>query len=207
MKGDEICMATIRAHQPSDETAWLRCRVLSFLDTAYFDDVVREKPHYVQPAIELIAEFNGVIVGLMDIECESEPETVCSPAPGMDSRTRGGMIWNLAVHPDFRRQGIARALLHEARKQALEQHLTYLQAWTRDDHEAQLWYLSQGFQLITSYLHVFLDGGKEIQTAMQCSIPGMLPVTAFAHYLGEDREEIKRRFKRVHECRLYQLQL
>ncbi len=29
----------ISAYRPADEQGWLRCRVLAFLDSAYFDDV------------------------------------------------------------------------------------------------------------------------------------------------------------------------
>ena len=29
---------TIRDYEPADEEAWLRCRVLAFLHTAYYDD-------------------------------------------------------------------------------------------------------------------------------------------------------------------------
>ena len=42
---------TIRPYQPSDEAQWLRCRVLAFLDTAYYDNVCREKEHYSNPSI------------------------------------------------------------------------------------------------------------------------------------------------------------
>ncbi|WP_250130156.1 hypothetical protein [Jeotgalicoccus sp. WY2] len=33
----------IRNYEEKDEKGWVRCRVLSFLDTAYYDDVHREK--------------------------------------------------------------------------------------------------------------------------------------------------------------------
>ena len=53
------------------------CRVLSFLDSAFFDDVRRSKEHYEHASIELVAEREGEIVGLIDVECETEPGTVC----------------------------------------------------------------------------------------------------------------------------------
>jgi hypothetical protein len=39
----------IREYVPADEASWLRCRVLSFLGTAYYDDVARfaESSHYL----------------------------------------------------------------------------------------------------------------------------------------------------------------
>lgn len=45
----------IRDYQIEDETSWVRCRVLSFLDTAYYDIVAREKERYQHPSIELVA--------------------------------------------------------------------------------------------------------------------------------------------------------
>ena len=41
----------------------MRCRVLSFLGSAFWDAVEREKERYEHPAIELVAEEDGEIVG------------------------------------------------------------------------------------------------------------------------------------------------
>jgi GNAT superfamily N-acetyltransferase len=137
----------LRAYRSSDEEAWVRCRVLSFLGSAYFDDVRREKERYERPAIELVAEEDGGIVGLIDVECEEAPGTVCSDRPGL-----GGMIYHLAVHPDHQRRGIATGLLQKAERLAAEQGLVRLEAWTRDDVHVQAWYESHGFAQIDSYL-------------------------------------------------------
>ena len=47
---------TIRPYRDDDEQDWLRCSVLAFLDTAYFDSLFRRKPEYASPAIELVAD-------------------------------------------------------------------------------------------------------------------------------------------------------
>lgn len=60
----------IREYNDSDEVGWVRCRTLSFLNTAYFDNVLNKKENYENPAIELVAELNGQIIGLIDIEYE-----------------------------------------------------------------------------------------------------------------------------------------
>ena len=77
----------IREYRDTDNLQWVRCRVLSFLDSAYFDNVLREKEHYENPSIELVAEDDGRIVGLIDLEYEKEKGTVCSNRNGL-----GGMI-------------------------------------------------------------------------------------------------------------------
>ena len=50
---------TIRPYREGDERGWVVCRVLSFLDASFFDDVRRTKERYVNPAIELVAERAG----------------------------------------------------------------------------------------------------------------------------------------------------
>lgn len=65
----------IRPYETADERAWVVCRVLSFLDTAYFDDVLRAKERYGRPALELVAEERGGILGLCAVECEEAAGT------------------------------------------------------------------------------------------------------------------------------------
>ena len=48
-----------RPFEAGDEAGWVRCRVLAFLDTAYFDDVHPHKEWYEGRAIELVAEVDG----------------------------------------------------------------------------------------------------------------------------------------------------
>ncbi|MFE6138452.1 GNAT family N-acetyltransferase [Bacillus sp. NPDC057893] len=185
----------IRAYKKDDEIGWIRCRALSFLDTAYFDNVFREKEKYENPAIELVAVYENQIVGLIDIEYELEERTVCSRGTGL-----GGMIWHIAVHPDFRRMKIGNQLLNEAEKLAKELKLNRLEAWTRDDLWVQRWYENNNFVNVDSYLHVYSDQTNEIKDVIESNMKQLYPVQTFSHYTGENKEEIRKQFKRVHDC-------
>jgi len=181
----------IRRYHADDEKGWVRCRALSFLDTAYYDNVLREKENYTNPAIELVAEINNQIVGLIDVECEQTPKTVCTGDRGL-----GGMIWHIAVHPDFQRMRIGEKLLHEAENMAKEKGISYLEAWTRDDQWVIHWYEKHGFVKGYSYLHVFIDHPEELK-----SINADLQfVQAWAHYAGDEKEKMKAAFHRTHDC-------
>ncbi|MDG0032520.1 GNAT family N-acetyltransferase [Priestia sp. Y58] len=193
----------IRDYKETDETEWVHCRVLSFLNTAYFDNVLRVKEKYKNSAVELVAVENKQIVGLIDVECESQKGTVCS---GLESRL-GGMIWHLAVHPDFRRKGIANQLLYEAENRVRKLGITYLEAWTRDDNWVNKWYLKNNFKVRTSYLHVFLERPTEIKKTISSSVHHLQPVQVFAHYTGPEKERVIREYNRVHECYCYQKKL
>ena len=191
---------TIRPYRESDERGWVVCRVLSFLDSAFFDDVRQEKEHYAHPAIELVAERAGEIVGLIDVECEEVPGTVCEDRPGL-----GGMIWHLAVHPDHQRQGVATELLQEAERLARERQVVRFEAWTRDDRGTQVWYESRGFERVSSYLHVYVDLNEGLRDRFPVGEDGLRPVKLFAHYVGDDPEAIRQRYARVHDGVLYEL--
>ncbi|WP_409369781.1 GNAT family N-acetyltransferase [Lysinibacillus sp. 38-6] len=191
----------IRDYQGIDEIGWVRCRVLSFLNTAYFDNVLQKKETYAQPAIELVAIADQQVIGLLDIEYEVQPHTVCSRGEGL-----GGMIWHIAVHPDYQRKGVAHQLLQEAEKRAQEKKLNRLEAWTRDDQWVNNWYINNQFSIVDSYLQVFMDS-EELKLAVTTDIPELYPVQAFAHYVGKEREKIKERFARVHECFCFEKKL
>jgi ribosomal protein S18 acetylase RimI-like enzyme len=184
----------IRPYEERDERGWLICRLLAFFDTAFFDAVEREKERYERPAIELVAEKEGKIVGLLDLECGSDG---LAARPGS-----GGMIWHLATHPDHQRQGIASALLAEAERQAREREIVRLEAWTRDDAATQRWYERHGFVRVDSYLHVYLE-----RDDLRAFDSELRLVKAFAHYTGDRPEEIRDRYSRVHDDVLYEKRL
>ncbi len=188
----------VRPYENADEREWVECRVLAFLDSAYHDAVERKKEHYDRPSIELVAEVDGAIVGLIDVELEDERGTVCEDRPGL-----GGMIWHLAVLRDFRHQGIAAQLLATAEAAARERGIERFEAWTRDDAWVQRWYESHGFVQIRSYLHVYVHGKSETAGVIRAELE-LKPVHVFAHYTGDRPDEIRARFERVHDCVCYE---
>lgn len=194
----------VRPYIPADEEGWVRCRVLAFLKTPYFDNVLQEKEHYANPAIELVAVAEGQVVGLLDIEYEREPGAVCSPHPTCSGPA--GMIWHLAVHPDWQGRRIGVALLQHAVREARKRGLERLEAWTRDDPSVQQWYVRQGFELMDSYWHVYITEREEVRRLTHADLPEVRPVAVFAHYFGNDAAVLKR-FERVHRCHRYDLLL
>jgi ribosomal protein S18 acetylase RimI-like enzyme len=187
----------LRAYTDADEQGWLRCRVLGFLDSAFYDDVRREKEHYAGPAIELVAVADRQIVGLLDLELDPEDGVL------WDTDRRGGVIWHVAVHPDYRRRGIASALVERALAGAREAGLEIVQAWTRDDPWVQEWYEACGFAKRYSYLHVYMQP-DEAREEVSLRSEGLKPVLAFAHYTGDDPDAVRRRFRRVHDDVLFE---
>lgn len=190
----------IRPYREDDERGWVVCRVLSFLDSAFFDDVRQAKEHYERPSIELVAERDGEIIGLIDVECDEPPGTICEDRPGL-----GGMIWHLAVHPEHQRRGVAATLVREAERLARVRGIERFEAWTRDDPGTRAWYDAMGFELVYSYLHVYIELDEGLRDLFPITSEELRPVKVFAHYVGDDRDGMRSRFSRVHDDALYEL--
>jgi N-acetylglutamate synthase-like GNAT family acetyltransferase len=181
----------IREYTPVDETAWLRCRVLSFLHTAYFDDVLRAKPDSQAPGLELVAvDGNGSVVGIMDTSIDGALATIDT----------------VAVHPDHQRRGLGRQLLERTRSRARALGATTLDAWTRDDADTLAWYRAMGFVESDHYLHVYANhytDRDEPGRAIGEPRPGLRPIMAFLHAGLADEEHLRGEFARVHVCRRF----
>lgn len=177
----------VRPYLRSDEQSWLRCRVLSFLGSSYFDDVKRSKTVFGNPSFELVAidpQVDNQVVGLLDLEIFGELATIDS----------------VAVHPDYARQGIAAALWAKALEQ-VPSSVTHLDAWTREDEAANRWYQSQGFELDTEYLHVFYEAEESGQGITVP--PGLRLETGFLHAELRHETQLRKEFGRVYRCRRY----
>jgi ribosomal protein S18 acetylase RimI-like enzyme len=178
----------IRDYRPADEQAWLRCRVLSFLSTAYFDDVMTAKQ---SPAVgaELVAVQDGLVVGILDFSMDGMLATIDT----------------VGVHPDHQRQGIGTQLFDLARTRAAALGATTLDAYTRDDEATLRWYRARGFTESDHYLHVYANyyaNADEPAQAVEAR-PGLFPIKVFVHAELEQEAEIRQKFQRVHVCRRF----
>lgn len=179
----------VRPYAAADEHSWLRCRVLGFLNTAYFDDVLHAKPHY-EHAIELVAIDRSSVVGVIDIAIDGSTAT----------------IETIAVDPTLVRRGVGTALLDEA-KRRLPASVGTLDAWTRDDAQANGWYSARGFLETFRYLHVYATSDEEAGKAISGTRHGMVMAKGFFHARIEEESLLRESFRRVHVCRRYALPL
>jgi ribosomal protein S18 acetylase RimI-like enzyme len=185
---DRAMPVQVRDYQPADEQGWLRCRVLSFLGTAYFDDVV---PAKTSPAVgaELVATDAGAVVGILDLSVAGTLAT----------------IETIAVHPDHQHRGIGTMLFDQARVRAAALGAATIDAWTRDDEATLRWYRARGFRESDHYLHVCADyyvSRDEPAQAVEPR-PGLEPIKVFLHATLDLEAEARKKFRRVHVCRRF----
>lgn len=177
----------VRPYQPSDEIGWLRCRVLSFLDTQYYDDVKIRRTVLAESSIALVAVTPaGEIVGILDIETDGD----------------AGTIDTIATHPDHQGVGIATALLEASLSRLDHDNIATLDAWTREDIAANRWYQSKGFAENYRYLHVYLSDGDD-HAGFTAPDGLSRPISVFTHGKIEDEIHMRTQFQRVYVCRQY----
>lgn len=190
----------IRDYRPGDEASWLRCRALSFLGSAYFDDVHSARTTFEGDAIQLVATMpkpahvrtpgTEQVVGILDVELWQEVD-------GTDRAT----IDTIAVHPDHQRAGIADELLARGLERLAGTGAATLDAWTREDEAATAWYVRHGFRIETEYLHVYADHDEA--GGFTSPEPLSRPVKVFCHARLDDEVALRERYSRVHRCRRY----
>ncbi|TFD87677.1 GNAT family N-acetyltransferase [Cryobacterium serini] len=182
-------MLQIRNYRVADERSWLICRLLSFFDTDYYDDVKICKTTFTNGRVELVAVRGEEVLGLLDVEIDGNAATIDS----------------IAVHPRAQRQGVASKLLHEALRR-LPENVTSLDAWTRATQSANAWYASAGFSENYRYLHVYKDSASG-DDGFESPAGLSTPVQAFMHAPIEFENELRERYSRVHVCRQYLMRL
>ena len=174
---------TVRDYDPADERSWLRCRVLAFLDTNYYDDVVTAKPPR-DAGLELVAVAGDQVIGLLDASVNGTEST----------------IETIAVHPDHRRLGVAQRLLNEITDRLQTRGATQVDAWTRDDEGTLAWCRTQGFEQAMRYLHVYASTPDEARAAFASPL-NLTPRAAFFHAWPDQEDALRNQFTRVHSCR------
>lgn len=197
----------IREYKNEDEKSWIRCRVLSFLDSSFYDDVQNFREEYDNPVIQIVTIDKGEVVGFLDCEYEENPGDVC-----YFGGARGGVLWHLGVLPEYQRTRLATKMWELAKEKLKELAIERVEVWTQDDVAANNWYLNQGFIFKEAYLNAYLKGKTKDEI-----IPKVLNLENLGEVYGirnmnfeapiERKEELSKICYRLHEVRVYELKI
>ena len=191
----------IRSYNSSDEEGWLKCRLVSFHDSAYYDDVYTKKPIFDNSSLELVAEIDGKIVGVLDLEKDNKDGTICYCKSGL-----GAMVWTIAVLPDYRRFRIASQLILKAVDWARSKDIDFIEAWTRDDKWVLNWYESVGFSRFHSYWHIYFKGNNA-KSLFRSNDKDIALQSVFAHSDKNPKTLDQNKIDRFYKCSGYKLEI
>ena len=191
----------IRPYNSSDQESWLKCRLVSFHDSAYYDDVYTKKPIFDNPSLELVAEIDGKIIGALDLEKDNKDGSICYCKSGL-----GAMVWTIAVLPDYRRFGIASQLILKVVDWAKCKDIDFIEAWTRDDKWVLDWYESVGFSRFHSYWHIYFKGDNA-KSLFESNDKDIAPQSVFAHSNKDPKTIDQNKIDRFYTCFGYKLEI
>ena len=133
------------------EEGWLRCRVLAYLHTSMYEDVVTKKPTFEgRPSIELIVVENDEVIGILDIVLDDNSRKTTILSDGI-----GAFLQVIAIHPDHQNKGIGHKLYEEAVNRMKMYDIAFIELYTRGDEQANNFYLKLGFEKKLEYYDVF----------------------------------------------------
>lgn len=160
----------IREYRPSDEENWIKCHLFSYYNSIYFDELVKVKPRYETPSVELVGILNDEIVGILDIEIEQELGQFC-----FNENERSGKISVIGVLSQHRKRGIAKKLVEKALELIQESYNIHrLEIWVRDDPGIVTWLQKIHFQEIYRFFEVILT--TDFFDKYQIDLPfGLMP--------------------------------
>ena len=191
----------IRPYDTSDEENWLKCRLVSFHNSAYYDDVYIKKPTFDNPSLELVAEIDGKIIGILDLEKDNKDGSICYCKSGL-----GAMVWTIAVLPDYRRFGIASQLILKAVDWAKTKDIDFIEAWTRDDKWVLDWYESVGFSRFHSYWHIYFKGDN-VKSLFESNDKDISPQSVLAYSNKDPKTLDKNKIDRFYKCSGHKLEI
>ena len=165
----------IRRYRNQDENEWVKCHMLIDLE-ATAGELLKKKPKYSGRSVELVATMSDKMVGFLDIELETLPEQIC-----FRKIEGNGMLWDLGVVREHRRQGIARKLLDEGIRRARKLGLQRLEAWTVEE-DAKGFYKKYGFKEFYRYHHIRCDKREKLRAFDK---NGLHVVSLYAHVMPD----------------------
>ncbi len=184
---------TINAYEADLEKDWLKCRLISFFETDYYDDVIIEKPHYDGKSVELVALADNRVVGLLDAEMNEDEDVTYYD------------LHCIAVLPKFQGQGVGKLLFDKLIEETQKHDVKRIEVWTRENENANNWYLRQGFKQFMEYWHVWSESLPNDEVH---ELPASLNLKgAFWHYLGDNPETLNIKVYDKRRCRGYELLL
>ncbi len=99
----------IKEYLPEYEEQWLTCLKEAFYTSSYVDTIIKLKPRYENPLLELMMLKGNKVVAFLDIDVVPPSEQLCG-----ENVENSAQISIIGVHPKYRRQKLATRLFEYA---------------------------------------------------------------------------------------------
>lgn len=129
----------IRSYEARDRDEWMRVHAVIMTISHAWNYAIQDRPDYAgYPSTRLVAEYEGRIVGLTDVQYENEVGEFCFLRD-----SRGGYVLEFGRLPEAAGLGIGGKLIEAAKADALAKGYHRLEYWSQD-RNAQRFYRRLG---------------------------------------------------------------
>ena len=118
---------TIREYKSEDAAEWMRVHAIIMSISHAWNYTIQERPVYERPSTCLVAEAEGKIIGLTDIEYDTFPGEIC-----YQKDTCGGYVLEFGRLPEYAGHRIGEKLLEASVEYAKQKGIHRLEYWTQD---------------------------------------------------------------------------
>jgi ribosomal protein S18 acetylase RimI-like enzyme len=135
----------IREYQAADRDEWMRVHAIILTMSHAWNYSIQERPEYERDSVRLVALDGDRIVGLMDVEIEDEPGTLCLLKDSI-----GGYVLEFGRLPEYKGRRIGSMLIETARERLPDKGVTRMEFWTQD-RDAERFYRRIGLREINRH--------------------------------------------------------
>ena len=132
----------IREYRPEDEAQWMRTHAIIMSISHAWNYSIQQRPVYKRPSTCLVAVADGAIIGLTDIEYDTQPGELCFLKDSC-----GGYVLEFGRLPEFAGQNLGKRLIDATVEDAKRKGFHRLEYWSQD-RAAQRFYRRIGMKEI-----------------------------------------------------------
>jgi len=133
----------VRPYKPEDRDEWMRVHAIIMSTSHAWNYTIQERPVYEgYESTRLVAEADGRIVGLTDVQYDNYPGEIC-----FLKDSRGGYVLELGRLPEYAGRDLGKRLIDAAIADAKCKGIRRLEYWSQD-RKAQRFYQRFGMNEI-----------------------------------------------------------
>lgn len=178
---------TIRDYEDRDEQEWLIVHAIILTTSHAWNYTIQQRPKYQNDSVKLVTLDGGKIVGLMDIEIESEPGKLCLLKDSI-----GGYVLEIGRLPEYAGNNIGRALIEAAKERLTAKDVHRMEFWTQDEN-ARRYYDHLGMREINRHYRFRIKPSEQVKRLLERDYIGCEYI--YGACVPEIFDEVKRRYE------------
>ena len=177
----------IRDYEDGDQQEWVIVHAIILSTSHAWNYTIQQRPVYENDSVKLVALDGEKLVGLMDVEIESQPGKLCLMKDSI-----GGYVLEIGRLPEYAGHNIGRVFIEEAKKRLIAKDVHRMEFWTQDE-SAQRYYEHLGMKEINRHYRFRIKPSRKIKEMLERDFVGCEHI--YGACVPEIFDEVRRRYE------------